>query len=400
MYIIAFKSNDFVIFNDYIMRAIMDLRGFKSVAKRRMALEKLLSIELNHVGSFSLDEKTASSRNCENMIGAVQIPLGIAGPVKIIGENNKGDYYVPLATTEGALVASVSRGTKAISLSSGAQVMTYRVGVTRGPVFDTSSIKKSNELFKWIKKNPDKIAKVAEKTSKHLKFLKIDVRTAGRYVFLRFYFDTQDAMGMNMATIATEKIVNLIEKELKIKCISLAGNYDTDKKPAWVNFIKHRGFKIWAETVVSKKIVKDVLKTTPQKFFDVWLAKCMLGSAMSGSMGFNAQFANIIAAFFAATGQDIAHTVEGSMGITTAKVLENGDLYLSVYLPAVMLGTVGGGTNLDTQKEARSITGAKSSAELAEVLGGAVLAGELSLLAALSSGDLAKAHEKLGRGGI
>ena len=378
----------------------MDLRGFKSVEKRRDALEKLLSIDLNHIANFSLDEQIASSRNCENMIGVVQIPLGVAGPIKIIGEHNKGDYYIPLATTEGALVASVNRGAKAISESSGAQVMTYRVGVTRGPVFDTSSIKKSNELFKWIKKNPDKIAKVAEKTSKHLKFLKIDVRTAGRYVFLRFYFDTQDAMGMNMATIATEKIVNLIEKELKIKCISLAGNYDTDKKPAWVNFIKHRGFKIWAETVVSKKIVKDVLKTTPQKFFDVWLAKCMLGSAMSGSMGFNAQFANIITAFFAATGQDIAHTVEGSMGITTAKVLENGDLYLSVYLPAVMLGTVGGGTNLDTQKEARSITGAKSSAELAEVLGGAVLAGELSLLAALSSGDLAKAHEKLGRGGI
>lgn len=378
----------------------MDMRGFKSVAKRRMALEKLLSVDLNHVGSFSLDEKMASSRNCENMIGAVQIPLGVAGPIKIIGENNRGDFYIPLATTEGALVASVNRGAKAVSLSCGAQVMTYRVGVTRGPVFDTTSIEKSNELFKWIKKNPSKIAKVAEKTSKHLKFLKVDTRTAGRYVFLRFYFDTQDAMGMNMATIATEKIVELIEKEVRVKCISIAGNYDTDKKPAWVNFIKHRGFKIWAEVVISEKTARDVLKTTPKDFFDVWLAKCMLGSAMSGSMGFNAQLANIIAAFFAATGQDIAHTVEGSMGVTTAKVLENGDLYLSVYLPAIMLGTVGGGTNLDTQKEARNITGAKSSVELAEVLGGAVLAGELSLLAALSSKDLVKAHKRLGRGKI
>ncbi len=378
----------------------MDSRGFKSVEKRREALEKLLSVDLTHISKVSINENLASSRNCENMIGAVQIPLGIAGPIKIIGEHNNGDYYIPLATTEGALVASVNRGAKAISESTGAQVMTYRVGVTRGPVFDTTSIKKSNDLFKWIKKNPDKIAEEAEKTSKHLKYLKADVRTAGRYVFLRFYFDTQDAMGMNMVTIAAEKVAELIEKEIGVKCISIAGNYDIDKKPAWVNFIKHRGFKIWAEVVVSRKTVKNVLKTTPQEIFEVWLAKCMLGSAMSGSMGFNAQFANIIAAFFAATGQDIAHTVEGSMGITTAKVLENGDLYLSVYLPAIMLGTVGGGTNLETQKEARSITGAKNSTELAEVLGGAVLAGELSLLAALSSKDLAKAHEKLGRGKI
>ena len=377
----------------------MDLRGFKSVAKRREALEKLLSADLKHIGNFSLDEKVASSRNCENMIGAAQIPLGVAGPIKITGENIKGDFYIPLATSEGALIASISRGIKAINLGGGAQVLTYRVGTTRGPVFDTTSIKKSNELFKWIKKNPNKIAEASGKTSKHLKFLKTDVRTQGRYVFLRFYFNTQDAMGMNMATIATEKITELIEKEVGVKCLSVAGNFDIDKKPAWLNFIKNRGFKVWAEVVVPSKVVKNVLKTTSEDFFEVWLTKCMIGSALSGSLGFNAHFANIIAAFFAATGQDIAHTVEGSMGMTTAKVLKNGDLYLSVYLPAVMLGTVGGGTNLETQKEARSITGVKNSVELAEVLGGAVLAGELSLLSALSSGDLVKAHKELGRGG-
>jgi hydroxymethylglutaryl-CoA reductase (NADPH) len=204
-------------------------------------------------------------------------------------------------------------------------------------------------------------------------------------------------MGMNMATIATDKIAELIEEEVGVKCISVAGNFDIDKKPAWINFINNRGFKVWAEVIVSKQTVKSVLKTTPEGIFEVWLAKCMLGSAMSGSLGFNAHYANIVAAFFAATGQDIAHTVEGSMGITTAKVLKNGDLYFSVYLPAVMLGTVGGGTNLATQKEAISITGAKKSAELAEVLGGAVLAGELSLLSSLEEGSLAKAHQKLGR---
>src|SRR3989344_939107 len=246
--------------------------------------------------------------------------------------------------------------------------------------------------------NQKKIADSAEKTSNHLKFKKVDVKTQGSYVFLRFYFDSDDAMGMNMATIATEKIAALVEEEIGIKCVSIAGNFDIDKKPAWVNFINNRGFKVWAEAIISKQTVKDVLKTTPDEIFEVWLAKCMLGSAMSGSLGFNAHYANIVAAFFAATGQDIAHTVEGSMGITTVKVLKNGDLYFSVYLPAIMLGTVGGGTNLATQKEARDIVGVKTSTELAEVLGGAVLAGELSLLSSLAENSLTKAHKKLGRG--
>ena len=182
-----------------------------------------------------------------------------------------------------------------------------------------------------------------------------------------------------------------------VKCLSVSGNFCIDKKPAWLNFISGRGRRVWAEVILKKEIVKNVLKTTPEKFFEVWLAKCMIGSAMSGSLGFNAHFTNVVAAFFASTGQDLAHVVEGSMGITTSKVLKNGDLYVSVYLPAVMIGTVGGGTKLKTKQEGLSIIGAKTSLELAEVLGGAVLAGEISLLASLAEGTLAKTHEKLGR---
>jgi hydroxymethylglutaryl-CoA reductase (NADPH) len=376
----------------------MDMRKFNSASERRKALEEKLGISLPHIGEFSLDEKTASVKNCENMIGVAQIPLGVAGPLKITGNHAAGDFYIPLATSEGALVASVSRGCKAVSLSGGAQVAVHRVGVTRGPVFYTGSIKKSMELYVWIKNNKEKIAAAAEKTSSHLKFKKVDVRTQGSYAFMRFYFDSQDAMGMNMATIATDKIAELIERETGANCMSIAGNFDIDKKPAWINFINNRGFKVWAEIIIPKQTVKDVLKTTPEEIFEVWLAKCMLGSAMSGSLGFNAHYANIVAAFFAATGQDIAHTVEGSMGITTVKVLKNDDLYFSVYLPAIMLGTVGGGTNLATQKEARDIVGVKTSTELAEVLGGAVLAGELSLLASLAENSLVNAHQRLGRG--
>ena len=202
---------------------------------------------------------------------------------------------------------------------------------------------------------------------------------------------------MNMITIATDSINRLIETKTKIKCLSVSGNFCIDKKPAWLNFISGRGKRVWAEVILKKEVVKEVLKTTPESFFEVWLAKCMIGSAMSGSLGFNAHFANIVAAFFASTGQDLAHVVEGSMGVTTAKILDNGDLYVSVYLPSVMLGIVGGGTKLKIKQEALSIIGAKTSEELAEVFIAAVLAGEISLLSSLEEGTLAKAHEKLGR---
>jgi len=204
-------------------------------------------------------------------------------------------------------------------------------------------------------------------------------------------------MGMNMATIATDKIVSYIENKTKVPCLAISGNFCVDKKPAWLNFISGRGRRVWAEAVVKKDLVKIILKTNPQKLFDVWLAKCMMGSIMSGSMGFNSHFANVVAAFFAATGQDLAHVVEGSMGVTTMKILESGDLYVSVYLPAVMIGTIGGGTKLAIKKEALSIMKVTSSDALAEILGCAVLAGELSLLSSLAEGSLAKAHTRLGR---
>ncbi|KKP60186.1 MAG: 3-hydroxy-3-methylglutaryl-coenzyme A reductase, partial [Candidatus Roizmanbacteria bacterium GW2011_GWC2_34_23] len=295
------------------------------------------------------------------------------------------NYFIPLATTEGALVASVSRGCKAINLSGGAKTFVENVGVTRGPVFETSGLQESFVFKKWLKDNFELLKMEAEKTSSYLKLKKLGTRIVGTYVYVRFYFDTDQAMGMNMITIATDSINRLIETKTKIKCLSVSGNFCIDKKPAW------------AEVILRKEVVKEVLKTTPEKFFEVWLAKCMIGSAMSGSLGFNAHFANIVAAFFASTGQDLAHVVEGSMGVTTAKILDNGDLYVSVYLPSVMLGIVGGGTKLKIKQEALSIIGTKTSLQLAEVLGGAVLAGEISLLASLAEGSLAETHEKLGR---
>lgn len=379
----------------------MSLRDFKAIEERRLFIGKETNSSLSSISVFADKLKEASLTNCENMIGAVSVPLGVAGPLKIQNPKSqipkKEEYYIPLATTEGALVASVNRGCKAITESGGAMTDSHKVGVTRGPVFQVKNLYENKHLYEFLKHNLSEFKKIAEATSHHLILKKVESRGIGHYRFVRFIFDTQDAMGMNMVTIATEQVVRFIEKKTGTVCVSVAGNFDIDKKPAWLNFVENRGIKAWAEITIPEMVLQNVLKTTAKKIYDVWLAKCMLGSAMSGSMGFNAQFANVIAAIFLATGQDPGHISEGSMGITTTEVVNGNNLYMSVYLPDLMVGTVGGGTGLPTQKEALSILRVNNSQEFAEILSAAVLAGEISLLASLAEGSLAKAHKKLGR---
>ena len=378
----------------------MSLKIFKTIKKRREFLEKETDVNFENVSVFPDKLKTASERNCENMIGAVQIPLGIAGPIKICGNYAKGEFYLPLATHEAALTASVNRGCKAVTLSGGVNVIAENVGITRGPVFQTKSLQGSHEFKNWLEKNFPRLAEIAQSTSSHLILLKQKISIIGKNVFVRFSFDTSDAMGMNMATYATDKIAAYIRQETKIECLSLAGNFDLDKKPSYLNFIEGRGKKVWAEAVISPQIVRDVLKTTPERIHQLAVTKCYLGSIMSGSLGFNAHFANIIAAIFLATGQDGAHIVEGSLGITTTDV-SDGSLYMSIYLPDLPVGTIGGGTGLPAQSEALKLLGVlagmdgKNSMKLAEIIGAAVLAGELSLLASLAEGSLARVHRKL-----
>lgn len=346
--------------------------------------------------------------NIENFIGWTKVPLGQVSGLVV----NKKSYDLPLATTEGALVASVNRGCKATRLSNGIKVLVEDVGATRGPVFCVSGISEGKKLIDWAKANFCLLQNVSEATSKHLRLIDFTPAMAGKNVWLRFRFNTGEAMGMNMVTIATEAIAKLIKQKLNIDCAALSGNYCVDKKPGWLNFIEGRGKKVWAEAVISRKIVKEVLKTTPEKIIEAVQKKQWLGSIMSGSMGANGHFANIAAALFLATGQDMGHIGECSLGVTTAEITTgsdpavkkspigsdpNGSLYFSVYLPDLMVGTVGGGTRLETQRKSLKMLGNPTAMELAGIIGGAVLAGELSLTAALASGDLAKAHEKLGR---
>jgi hydroxymethylglutaryl-CoA reductase (NADPH) len=336
------------------------------------------------------------------MIGELTVPLSVVGPLKVKGLTQ--DWWVPLSTTEGALVASVQRGVKAVGQAGGAVSEAEDRGMTRAPVFKVAGIREGQKLKQWLEVHAGEIKKAAEATSNHLKLIGVETEQAGGNVWVRLRYLTGEAMGMNMVTIATQKVVELIERQVKIRCIALSGNGCVDKKAAWSNVILGRGLRLQAEIRVPEKVVKETLKTTSKAIVEVVTRKDWLGAAMTGSMGFNGHFANIVAALFLATGQDMAHVVEGSLGMTTAE-LRAKNLYFSITLPDVVIGTVGGGTNLPVQKAALGIMGLGKGLEgekliLGRILGATILAGELSLTAALAAGHLAGAHARLGRGRI
>ncbi len=386
-----------------------DLTPEEAAEIRRQALEELTRTELSNIGHHSLDVQRASRRNCENFIGVAQIPMGVVGPLKVRGKYADGDFYVPLATTEAALVASTNRGCAALREAGGAVVRIEDVGMTRAPVFRTSGIVQTQAFVQWIQDHEEEVRALTESTSRYLRLLEVRPYVFGTTVFLRFRFDTGDAMGMNMATIACDRVVNeLIEPATGVPCIGLSGNYCVDKKAAHVNFQEGRGKRIYAEVLLDGPILHHILKTDARSLVEVQYRKNLLGSIAAGSLGFNAHYANVLAAFFIATGQDPAHVVEGSMGITCIESRGPDSVFASIFMPDVPLGAIGGGTALDTQREALALLGVspdperrgEAVARLAEILGAVVLAGEMSLMAAFTSNDLARAHEKLGRGEI
>ncbi|QUH22330.1 hydroxymethylglutaryl-CoA reductase (NADPH) [Methanobacterium alkalithermotolerans] len=373
----------------------------ESVDIRREYIETISAGSLDNVAHYSLDMEEAVKKNIENPVGTIQIPVGVAGPLKVQGEYAKGDFYVPLATSEGALVASVNRGCSLITQAGGVTTRIISDKMTRAPVIKAESVIKALEIKTWIEDNFHILKETAESTTSHGKLLKIDpILVVGSYLYPRFVYSTGDSMGMNMVTIATEKALDLLQKKTGAHVVALSGNVCVDKKPSALNMVEGRGKTMIAEIVIPAEMVKQKLKTTPQAVVEVNVAKNLVGSAIAGSMGFNAHYANMIGALFLATGQDEAHVVEGSMGITTAEE-QNGDLYFAVTLPDVPLATFGGGTRLETARECLEIMdvyGAGKVQKFAEIVAATVLAGELSLLGALASGHLARAHKDLGRG--
>jgi hydroxymethylglutaryl-CoA reductase (NADPH) len=382
-----------------------EVRAVDAIRIRREFIESETGIKLDNVGIFSIDVERVVKRNCENMIGTVQVPVGVAGPLLVNGEYAHGSYYLPLATTEGALVASVNRGCSAITRSGGAEVRILHDGMTRAPVFAARSVAHAKQAVDWVAGHEAELRAAAESTTSHGKLTGIMSFIAGTSVFFRLTYDTKDAMGMNMVTIASAKVADLIAQGTGARLVALSGNMCTDKKPAAINEILGRGRSVVAGVALSHDLISSIFKTDAATLFEVNYRKNLVGSARAGSMGFNAHAANVVTAMFIACGQDAAHAIDGSTCLTTVDPVPTG-VYVSVTLPSLPVGTVGGGTAVETQQECLKLLGVAgggtppgtNAKKLAEIIGSGVLAGELSLLGALAAQHLARAHQLLGRG--
>lgn len=374
-----------------------------ATAARRLLVEEQSGASLDAVGDYTFPAERADP-NIENMVGAAQIPMGVAGPVSVDGGAVSGETYLPLATTEGALLASVNRGCSVIDRAGGATARVTKSGMTRAPVFRVAGVAEAEALVSWVRDNEDALGAAAEETTNHGELLDVTPYVVGDNVYLRFRYDTKDAMGMNMATIATRAAADVVEEETSASLVALSGNLCSDKKPAAVNAVEGRGRSVTADVLIPREVVEERLHTTPEAIAEINTRKNLVGSAKAGSLGFNAHVANVVAAIFLATGQDAAQVVEGSNAITTAEKKDDG-LYVSVSLASLEVGTVGGGTKLPTQSEGLDIVGVRGGGDpagtnadaLAECIAVGALAGELSLLAALGSRHLSSAHEDLGR---
>jgi 3-hydroxy-3-methylglutaryl-coenzyme A reductase (EC 1.1.1.34) len=290
----------------------------------------------------------------------------------------------------------------------GPKSIVIKDGMARAPLFKLPSAVDSVKFIDWVRLNLSRIKEVAESGSRHLRLNEVQPFVMGNNVWLRLVFNTGDAMGMNMVTIASERVAKWIEDNYQgVRLISVSGNMCVDKKPNAVNFLMGRGKTVVSEAVISRRYLMERFGITPEDVVNVNVRKNLLGSAYAHSYGFNAHFANIITAIFIATGQDVAQVVESSMGTTWAEVNDDGDLYVSVTLPSLEVGTVGGGTGLPTQREALQMLGVQgggdppgsNAVKFAEIVAAAVLAGELNLLIAQHRRELGRAHEMLGRAG-
>mmetsp|Transcript_4415 Transcript_4415/g.5874 ORF Transcript_4415/g.5874 Transcript_4415/m.5874 type:complete len:576 (-) Transcript_4415:133-1860(-) len=347
--------------------------------------------------------------NCENVIGYLPLPVGAVGPLTVNGE----EFHVPMATTEGALVASTNRGARAISLSGGATSVVVKDGMTRSPCVALDSVAKAAEFAEWIesKEQWESINKSFSSTTRFGKLKHVTAKVAGRYVFLRFEASSGDAMGMNMVGKGVNQVLtDVIERyKVPIKLISLSGNMCTDKKPSAINWTNGRGKSVVCEAVIPATVVEKVLKTTVKDLVRLNVAKNLVGSSLAGSIGGNnAHAANLVAAVFLATGQDPAQVVESANCLTQIEAVDGNDggVVISVTMPCIEVGTLGGGTGLTAQSACLEMLGVKGTAagnpgmnakKLAQIIAATVLAGELSLNSALASNHLISAHMDLNR---
>jgi len=341
-------------------------------------------------------------QNVENYIGTVKVPIGLAGPLRVNGLFAQGDYYLPLATTEAALVASYSRGCQLLSEAGGCTAIILNEGVSRAPGFAFRNLGEAGQFIVWAAAQMDEFRRRAEATTRHGKLADLRFTVEGNHVYLSFEFTTGDASGQNMVTLATEAVCDYIREHSPIKpqYHFVEANLSGDKKASALSFLLVRGKKVCAEARLPDALIRKRLHTTAEHMVNYWRMSA-LGGVLSGTLGVHGHYANGLAALYLATGQDVACVAESAVGITRFEVTDTGDLYASVTLPNIIVGSVGGGTGLPSQQACLNILGLAGPGKaqaLAEVCAGLCLAGELSIIGALCAGDFSRAHRLLARG--
>ncbi|HEY6871131.1 MAG TPA: hydroxymethylglutaryl-CoA reductase [Geobacteraceae bacterium] len=340
--------------------------------------------------------------NIENFIGTVKVPVGVAGPLRVNGLFAGGDYYLPLATTEAALVASYNRGAQLISKVGGCTAMLLNEGVSRAPGFAFADLAHAGQFVAWALTQLDAFRGVAEATTRHGRLIDMKVTVEANHVYLNFEFSTGDASGQNMVTIATDAVCAYIRDHSPVapRYHFVEANLSGDKKASALSFLAVRGKKVTAEVTVPAELVRKALHTSPERMADYWRMSAM-GGVLSGTIGVQGHYANGLAALYIACGQDAACIAESAVGVTRLEVTREGDLYAAVTLPNLMVGSIGGGTGLPSQRaclDLLGLAGPGKARALAEVCAGLSLAGELSIIGALASGEFVRAHQRLARG--
>lgn len=369
------------------------------VAARQRFIAEQTGVTPTHIAHYSFDPALVRG-NIESFTGVAQVPIGLAGPLQVNGEHAQGLFLIPLATSEGTLVASYSRGMKVLNLAGGVTCTVSEDAMQRAPVFIFDSAREARTFRDWIRAQFEQVRGAAEATSHVARLTTVETYLANRFAFLRFDFTTGDAAGQNMVGRATYAACEWILAHAPgVRRFFLESNVATDKKVSHVNVLRTRGKRVTAEATVPRQVLQDELRVLPETLaYHAGVAN--VGAFLSGATNNGLHAPNAITAMFIATGQDVANVTEGSAAVIYTELTPERDLYVSITLPSLIVATHGGGTGLATQRECLEILGCYGKGKvnkLAEIVAGVVLAGEISLAAAISSLEWVSAHERMGR---
>lgn len=368
-------------------------------AERREFVHAHTGATLDNVGKYSIDV-AALPGNIENFVGVAQVPIGVAGPLLVNGEFAEGEFYIPLATTEGSLVASYNRGMKLLRAAGGVKTTVGDDAMQRAPVFIFEDAREALKFSRWLEEHFDEIKEHADATTSVGRLRNIEQYPASRFLFLRFNFTTGDAAGMNMVSKATKVACDWIRSVYpNIEHYYLESNFATDKKASQINLLHTRGKHVTAEATIPAALMKQMLRSDIDLFYR-GRQIVNLGSWLSGVNNNGAHSPNAITAMFIATGQDAANVVESSAAAVYAELLPSGDYYYSITIPSLIVATYGGGTALATQRECLEMLGCYGKGKVekfAEIVAATVLCGEMSLGGAIASEEWVDAHDRYGR---